>query len=165
MAFHDIIGTGAQDITWWQMICRGVLIFFYTLLLVRFGGRRVFGKYTSFDIVLGIILGSIMSRALTGNARFFPTLAAATALVLLHRLLSELAFRFHWLGYVIKGRELLLVRKGKIQPEAMRAASMTERDVLETLRSQGGTASVENVEAAYLERSGNVSVIVRNDSE
>jgi len=48
--FHKIIGSDSETILWWQMVFRGVLIFLYTLFLVRFGGRRIFGKNTSFDI-------------------------------------------------------------------------------------------------------------------
>ena len=159
--FQKIIGSDADTIVWWQMVCRGVLVFFYTLLLVRFGGRRIFGKNTSFDIVLGVILGSIMSRALTGNARFFPTLAAGTALVLLHWLLAELSHHSKRLGHLIKGTEVLLVEEGHIQKDALRKTNLTEHDLMESLRSNGGTMNLEDVKAAYLERSGNVSVISR----
>lgn len=87
------------------MVCRGVLIFLYTLFLVPFGGRRIFGKNTSFDIVIGVILGSIMSRALTANAPFFPTLAAGTALVLLLWLFAELSQHSNHFGHLIQGTE------------------------------------------------------------
>ena len=100
-----------------------------------------------------------MSRALTGNARFFPTLAAGTALVLLHWLLAELANYSRTLGHLIKGTEVLLVQGGKIQQEALRKTNMTEHDLMEALRSNGGTTNLESVKAAYLERSGNVSVV------
>lgn len=159
--FHKIIGSDADTIVWWQMVCRGVLIFFYTLILVRLGGRRIFGKTTSFDIVVGVILGSIMSRALTANAKFFPTLAAATALVLLHWLLAEFSQHSKTLGHLIKGTEVLLVDNGAIQQEALNKTNMTEHDLMEALRSNGGTMELENVKAAYLERSGEVSVVSR----
>jgi uncharacterized membrane protein YcaP (DUF421 family) len=159
--FHRIIGSDADTIVWWQMVCRGVLIFFYTLFLVRFGGRRIFGKTTSFDIVLGVILGSIMSRALTGNARFVPTLAAGTALVLLHWLLAELSHHSKTLGHLIKGTEVLLVEDGRIKQEALKKTNMTEHDLMVSLRSNGGTTDLQSVKAAYLERSGELSVITR----
>lgn len=158
-SIHMIIGKDADTITWWQMVCRATLIFFYTLLLVRVGGRRIFGKRTSFDIVLGVILGSVMSRALTANAQFFPSVAAVTALVLLHMLLAKLAYRSRTLGYLIKGREVQLVDDGEVDREAMKRASMSERDLLEALRSSGNTTTTEGLRAVYLERSGEVSVI------
>lgn len=158
-ALHKLIGSDADTILWWQMVLRSVLIFFYTLLLVRFGGRRIFGKKTSFDIVLGVILGSIMSRALTANAQFVPTLAAATALVFLHGILATIAQHSKTFGHLIKGTEVLIIKEGKIQETALRSVNLTEHDLLESLRISGSTADVESVKAAYLERSGDVSVI------
>lgn len=159
--FHQVIGSDADTITWWQMVVRGTLIFFYTLFLVRIGGRRIFGKNSSFDIVLGVILGSIMSRALTANAQFLPTLAAGTALVVLHWLLAEVALRSPAFGHLIKGRESLLIQDGDIRHETLRAANLTEHDLKEALRSNGGTLEPSSVRAAYLERSGEISVISR----
>ena len=158
---HQLIGADATSITWWQMTLRGVLIFLYTLFLVRIADRRVFGKQTSFDIVLGVILGSIMSRALTGNARFFPTLAAATTLVALHWLLAAATTRHRWFGYLIKGNPILLLKDGELQSDAMKHANLTENDLLEALRSNGGTTDPAEVKEAHLERSGDVSVVSR----
>ncbi len=160
-SLHHIIGSDADTILWWQMVCRGVAIFFYTLVLVRVGGKRIFGKQTSFDIVLAVILGSIMSRALTGNAKFIPTLAAGTALVALHWLLGKLAQFSPPLGHLMKGHEVPLIRDGKICERELRRSNMTEHDLKEALRINGGTGNTEEVKAAYLERSGDVSVVSR----
>jgi uncharacterized membrane protein YcaP (DUF421 family) len=141
------------------MSLRAVLIFFYGLLLVRFAGKRVFGKNTSFDIVLGVILGSILSRALTGNAPFIPALIAATVLVLLHKLIAAVAFRSPGFGHVVKGTEDPLIENGKILWRQMKKNSFTEHDLKEALRSSGGVVDLSGVKAAYLERSGDISVI------
>ena len=159
--FHQIIGSNPETILWWQMICRGILIFFYTLALVRFGGLRIFVRTSSFEIVLGIILASMMSRALTASARFIPTLTAAAVLVLLHRLLVELAQRNPTLALLIKGAEVRLVEDGKILETGLKKTALTEKDLMECLRLNGGTMTVEDVKAAYLERSGDVSVVSR----
>lgn len=159
MNVHDFIGADAGSITWWQMSIRAVLIFFSALILIRFSGKRVFGKNTSFDIVLGVILGSILSRALTGNARFFPTLAAAISLVVLHMLLSRLSFRNRWLGHLVKGTENQLVKDGEIQWEAMKKSSITRHDLQEAIRINGSFTDLENVREAFLERNGEISII------
>lgn len=156
---NHIIGTNAENLLWWQMCIRAILIFSYALFLVRLGSTRVFGKSTSFDIVLAVILGSILSRALTGNARFFPTIAASTVLVSLHYVLSKLALRSKRFGHLIKGVEIQLIENGRILLDALKKADMTEHDLKEALRSNGGTDDVRNVKAAYLERSGTLSVL------
>jgi len=157
---YRVIGTDADSITWWQMVIRGVVIFFYTLLLVRLAGHRIFGKYTSFDIILGVILGSIMSRALTGNAEFFPTLAAATALMILHWLMAAISRHSRSFGLLVKGTEVQLVAEGRIDEDALRRVNLSVHDLEEALRARGGVNNIERVKAAYLERSGEVSVVV-----
>jgi uncharacterized membrane protein YcaP (DUF421 family) len=156
---HVIIGSDSDTITWWQMSIRAIGVFFYLLLLIRFGSERIFGKNTSFDIVVSVVLGSSLSRALTGNASFFPTLAASAALVLLHMLLAKAAFKSKRLGHLLKGKEVQLIDSGKFLWDGLRRTSITEHDVLEGLRSSGGITDIEQVKAAYLERSGKISVI------
>lgn len=36
------LGGVKDDITWWQMSIRGVAVFAYGLMLVRFPGQRIF---------------------------------------------------------------------------------------------------------------------------
>jgi uncharacterized membrane protein YcaP (DUF421 family) len=116
-------------------------------------------RNTSFDIVVGVMLGSILGRALTANARFFPTLAASAVLMLLHMLIAKIAFRAPRIGHVVKGSEIQLIDSGKILWEALRRTSITEHDLMEALRVNGGLMDAGQAKAAYLERNGKISVI------
>ncbi len=156
--FHALVGASADTIVWWQMAIRAVFIFFAALVFVRFGGKRVFGKHTSFDIVLSVILGSNMSRALTGNAPFLATVAASAAIVVLHMILAKTAFHSDVVGHLIKGHEDRLVDSGDIRWPQMRKNNLTERDLMEGLRDTG-VDRLESVRAAYIERGGQISVI------
>jgi uncharacterized membrane protein YcaP (DUF421 family) len=72
---------GVQNsITWWHECARAILVFGYGLALVRIAGRRVFGKWAPLDIIVSIVVGSSLSRTITGNAALFSTLAAMTLL-------------------------------------------------------------------------------------
>ncbi len=66
--------------------------------VVRLGKKRFMGQATAFDVILGIMLGSLASRAITGNAPLGPTLAAASALLAMHWAFSALAVRWHRFG-------------------------------------------------------------------
>ncbi|GHA71138.1 DUF421 domain-containing protein [Pontibacter akesuensis] len=159
-----IFGIHDQTLTWWQMSFRAVGVFFAALAIMRIGSHRIFGKNTAFDIVLGIIYGSILSRAITGNAPFWPTLAAALTLVMLHKLLAMLAFSTNiGFGNLIKGRATVLVKDGELQWGAMRDNSVTENDILEALRSAGHKPDISSIQTAYLERSGNISIICESN--
>ena len=54
---HDLIGTSARDILWWQESIRAVIIFGIGLVLLRFFGRRAFGRQTPLDILMAIWSG------------------------------------------------------------------------------------------------------------
>ena len=67
-----------------QECARAVLIFFYGLALLRLTGRRTFAHWSALDVLLSIIIGSNLSRALTGSVPLAGTLLASALLVGLH---------------------------------------------------------------------------------
>ena len=156
------IGLGSESLTWWQMAIRAVVVFFVALIIVRIGNHRIFGKQAAFDIVLGIIYGSVLSRAITGNSPFFPTLVAAVVLVLLHKSLASMAyFSDFGFGDFIKGKPVLLIKEGELLQEALKKNSVTHNDLKEALRSSGTEDDLSKIKTAYLERSGKISVILK----
>jgi uncharacterized membrane protein YcaP (DUF421 family) len=80
MSIGDLIGLGSDDLTVWQMSLRAFIIYVTAILLVKIGEKRFMGKNTAFDMILGIILGSVLSRAVTGNALFLQTVGASATL-------------------------------------------------------------------------------------
>ncbi len=54
-----------------------------------------------------------------------------------------------------------MVKDGQLQQTNMQKENITEQDLLEVLRTQGKITQVQEVQEAYLERSGNISVIPR----
>jgi uncharacterized membrane protein YcaP (DUF421 family) len=154
------IGEEARDLAFWQMALRAILVYLAVLLIVRLGKKRFMSRATAFDVIVGIILGSVASRAITGNAPLLPTLTATAVIMALHWLFSAMAVRADWFGSAIKGHSRMLVKDGKVDQEALCAAHMTDRDLAEALREKGVAAPEEAAEAR-LERSGNVSAIKR----
>lgn len=159
--FNRTFGITPAEIAWWQMIVRAAVVYLLTIMLVRIGNARFMAKGTAFDLVLAIILGSVASRAITGNAPFFGALAAALTLVGLHWVFAALAFHLDSLGGWLKGRSQVLIRDGKLQPQALRHSHITERDLLESLRIQTKTTDISSVREARLERNGEISFVLR----
>ncbi|MCL4302560.1 MAG: DUF421 domain-containing protein [Anaerolineae bacterium] len=144
------------------MALRALIVYIAALVMVRLGEKRFLGKNTAFDVILGIILGSVVSRAINGSAGFWSTLGAGFVLVGLHWLFAVLAFHSDWFGTLIKGRTRLLVKNGEIRWTAMRKSNISQNDLLGALRSEARTSSPDEVKEAHLERSGNISVIRAN---
>ncbi len=153
----EIFGTNS-GLSWWQECARAVVILVYGLALVRVAGRRVFGKWSALDIVVSIIVGSNLSRALTGNASMMGTLLATTLLMLLHWILAQLAARSPRVSELLEGAQIVLVRDGKADPARLRKQSISQADLNEALRQQ----SLEHVGHARLislEPSGKITVL------
>src|SRR5918912_2457643 len=114
--FRLVLGLGLEgkDLNMPQMALRAVVVYVVAVLIVRIGKKRFMGQATAFDVILGIMLGSIVSRAVTGNAPFFPALAAGAVLVGMHWLFSSIALRSHVFGEAIKGEPRVLIRDGTI---------------------------------------------------
>lgn len=158
---QDLIGIGAdQDkLAMWQFILRAAIIYITAVTLVRLGDKRFMGKNTAFDVILGIILGSVLSRAITGNAPFWSTIAAGAFLVVLHWTFSVITFHYSRFSTFIKGSDRKLVEDGEIIWENMRKSHIGENDLISALRSKGQVLDVSEVKVAHFERSGDISVI------
>jgi len=157
MSAADIFGT-AHDITWWQECARAVVIFFYGLLLVRVSGRRVFGKWTALDIVVSLIVGSNLSRALTGSAPFVGTLIATALLMVLHWILAHAAARVRPLSVLLEGKAIELARSGRTDRSVLVHHGISEDDLNEALR-QSGVETVAETRLIALEPSGKITVL------
>jgi uncharacterized membrane protein YcaP (DUF421 family) len=152
------VGLESKELSVWQMGLRAIVVYVVTVIMVRLGKKRFLGRATAFDVILGIMLGSIVSRAVTGNAPMLPALVASAVLVLMHFVFSGMALRWHGFGSLIKGNPRLIVRDGAIDERNLRKAHMTEHDLHEDLRSKS-VARLDQVAEAHLERSGQMSVI------
>lgn len=160
-----VLGLDDNDLTVWQMAARAIVAYPVGIAFVRIGKKRFMGDFTAFDVIMGIIIGSILARAITGNSPFFESLGAGLVLVLLHYLLALLSYNVEWVGGVVKGSGSTLVLDGEIQWEAMRTSHISERDLMGALREKGGVDGLEQVKLARLERSGNISVVAAGKLE
>lgn len=160
-AIRDLFGIDvpATEMDVGQVVLRALVIYLAGLLILRFGQHRFLGKNTAFDIVLGFILGSMLSRAVNGSAALGPTVLACAALVALHWLFAYGSFRSRRLGSLVKGDVRQLVRGGEIDWDAMRRVQISQRDLEEAMRSDARMDDLSQIEAAFFERSGRISFV------
>lgn len=158
---YSIIGREDGTITLLQMQARAIIVFVIGLVLIRLTTPRIFSKTTPIDIVLSVIIGSNLSRTLTGNAPFIDVVAATILLVALHALLTYFASRWQPLANLIKGKPTKLIEDGEIDWEAMRANAIGRRDLNTAIREEGGSG-VDDVELATMERGGDINIVLHN---
>jgi uncharacterized membrane protein YcaP (DUF421 family) len=142
-----------------QMAARSVAVYVAGLGMLRLGGPRILGRYAAIDILTGIVLGSVLSRAVNGSAPLLATLVATAVLVALHRLGAVLACRSEGLSALIKGRPHVLVADGKLREGALDRHSVDREDLHEAVRLAGHAPDDPAIEQVCLERNGRISVI------
>jgi uncharacterized membrane protein YcaP (DUF421 family) len=143
------------------MMARAFVLFFIALVLIRLGGVRIFGKKSSFDDIIVIMLGAVLSRAVVGASPFGATVAAAAVMILLHRLVAILCIRSKKIENIIKGKPIILYKNGKVNHTNLYKCSLSESDLYESLRLETQKLNFDEVEIAYMENNGRVSFVMK----
>jgi uncharacterized membrane protein YcaP (DUF421 family) len=157
----ETIFGGMKDLTLAQECARAVLIFFYGLGMLRLSGRRTFAQMSAIDLVISIIVGSNLSRAMTGGVPFWGTLASVIVLVVLHLILAYGVARYPGLARWVEGSPVVLAHDSTIIERARLASKISLADLDESLREEGldGLAEIGKTKKLVLEPSGKISVI------
>src|SRR4051812_41878411 len=161
LVLDDLLGLSVApvDLGWGQIGARTFVVFAAGVVLVRLADRRFLGRNAGFDMLLAVVLGSVLSRAINGQAPFFKTLLASALLVLLHRILGLLTCRWRAWSWLIKGDAVVLVRNGRVDRRAMQAYDISDDDLEENLRLNGNVGALAEVAEARLERNGQIGVV------
>jgi uncharacterized membrane protein YcaP (DUF421 family) len=157
---------GMKDLTLGQECARAVLIFFYGLIMLRLSGRRTFAQMSAIDLVISIIVGSNLSRAMTGGVPFWPTLASVAVLVALHLILAHAVARSPGLARWVEGRPVVLATDGVIDERARLRCKISMADLDESLREKGldGLPAIGQARKLVLEPSGKISVVKKDSA-
>lgn len=141
-----------------EIVFRTVLIYLYTLVLIRWIGSRSIAQLSLVEFLLVIALGSAV-----GDAMFYPDvplihcMAVITVVVLLDKALSYVVVRSPLLEDVIEGKSVEVVRGGRINFAALSALNFGHDELFEQLRLKD-IEHLGQVRSAYLETSGQVSM-------
>lgn len=161
MRFLILFFGEGPDLSAWQMSARAIVIFFTALVFIRISGRRSFGLHSPFDSCTTVLLGAILSRAVIGASPFLGTVCAAAVLVVLHRLIALASVHWAWFEKAVNGNEVLLVRDGRVDEDALRKALITHKDLDEAVRRKNGANDLAKVGKVILERDGDLTVVAR----
>jgi uncharacterized membrane protein YcaP (DUF421 family) len=153
------LGAEPQTLTFMQISLRGIIVFIFTLVMVRISARRSLARRTVFDSVFLVILASVLARAINGSAELLPTIGGGFAMVAFHRLLAWIAFYSHGFGNLIKGADEILICDGELVHRKLRNNHITKHDLEEDLRLALHAGDLARIRSARLERSGDISFI------
>ena len=152
-----------ENISPLEIAARSAVMFLIALLLMRMAGMRPFGKGEPFDNIITFLIGGILSRGVVGATPFFSTVASMIMIIVIHKVLAKLSIYNKWFGAKVKGEKILLYRNGMFMKENMNRVNITEHDILEDLRLEVQLGSLEKIEEVYMERSGKISFVKKEE--
>lgn len=154
----QIFGEG-KDLTVLQMSCRGIVVFFIALLLIRVSGRRSFGVRTALDNIISISLGAILSRAVVGASAFVPVVVTCFVIVLMHRLFGWLVANSTRFERLMEGDKILLYSEGKFINAKLKRTQLSKEDIMQGVRKSALTEDLDQIDKVYIERNGEITAI------
>ena len=145
----------------YDLYIRCIIITFYAILLFRTNSSRLYGNHSPLDFIIYIILGAILGEAIVNNIPTLPSMVVCTLIIAIHRFLAFLGYKNHWIGKYIKGEKLCIIKNGKYIEKSMSSCRITPNDIKQALRFQHGSEEISSIKQATLERSGEISFILK----
>ena len=154
----------AMAVPWWEFVIRGVVVYLFLLVFLRFTGRRQTGQYAPFDLVLLLILSNAVQNSMNaGDNSLIGGLVSASTLIACHALLSQLSYRYPAMRHIIDGKPKVLIHSGAVQQDLLRQEQITADDLAAALRANG-CLNAHEVERATIETNGQITVVLRKRS-
>lgn len=141
-----------------EIALRTIIIYGYTLMMIRWIGGRGVAQLSMVEFVLVIALGSAV-----GDAMFYPEVPLLAAMMVItlvvatNKLLDRLIVRSDRVKRVIDGLTVELVRDGRILPDGAQHRDLGMAEIKTMLRI-AGIENLGEVRHAFLESGGGLSV-------
>lgn len=128
---------------------------------MRLTGKRQIGQLELTELVTAFMISELAASPISDNS--IPLLYGiipAITLVCLEVFLSYLCLKSRTLRKMVAGKALPLVNKGKIDKNQMNKARITLEELLSAMRCNG-ISNMSDIEYAFLEPNGTISVITK----
>ena len=125
--------TEAFDLSmpWWQYVLRACVVYFVLLAMIRVSGKRTMGQFTSFDMLLIVLLGNAVQNALLGtDTSIGGGLLLAGTLMALNWVIGFLTARNDRIERALEGVPVVLARDGHVFHEVLRRELLTSLQAL-----------------------------------
>lgn len=159
---ETLIGNG-EHLNPIHMGIRAILIFFIALVMIRLGGFRIMGKKSGFDLVIIIMLGAVLARAIVGASPMLSTIAAAGIMIAVNRALAWISLKNPKISALINGKPLVICQDGEINWKNMDKICLSESELYSSLRLERHQNNLAQIKLATMETNGRISFILKTD--
>jgi len=156
--WHDI---WVIQVPWWERILRAVVVYIFVVVALRLAGKRELGQLNSLDLVVLLFLSNILQNSIIGNdVSITGGVIGAATLLALNYATNRVLFLFPVIDRVVEGDATPLIDDGRVIAANLKKELLTEEELLVAVHKQG-LYSLEEVENAYLEPGGAITVFAR----
>ena len=146
-----------------EILIKLALGLFSLVLVINVTGKGNLAPNSAIDQIQNYVLGGIIGGVIYNSAisilQYAVILIMWTILVLTLKWLNN---NVHFVKRLIDGKPTLLIKNGKIDPEACRSVGLSAADVALKLRSQG-IFQMKQVKRAMQEQNGQLIVVQMGD--
>jgi uncharacterized membrane protein YcaP (DUF421 family) len=152
-------------IPWTHLVLRAVIIYVVFFIGLRLFGKRELGQFTTFDLVLVLLIANALQPAITGPDNSVTGGAIIIAVLLLfNRGVAMLRSRWLWFDALIEPPPTVVVQDGEISKLALEKEGLSDTDVEMAIREHG-VEKLSDVKQAVLENDGSISVVTKGSGE
>jgi uncharacterized membrane protein YcaP (DUF421 family) len=147
-----------------ELIFRTIFIYSYTLINIRLiMDKRALSQLSPFQLIIIIALGTAIGDPMVyDQTPLINCMIVITTVLLLEKAISTLMDRNDTFEKIIVGQPTLLIKDGLILSDNLRMCGLTKEELFAQLRT-AGIRDIGQIEHAYLETSGQVSVVKAKD--
>lgn len=145
-----------------QTAIRTIFFYFFITLAYRIMGKREVGQLGIIDLAVSILIAELVALGIEKyNENIFLTIVPIVILVVLEVGLGYIAIKSRTFNKIFGGKPTLIINEGKLVYSNLVSNRYTLDDLLLELR-QKGISSIEDVEYAFLEPNGKLSIFKYN---
>ena len=147
------------------LFIRAIILYLLVFMVIRLTGKRQISDLQPFDLIITLLVADLASvPASDTSIPLLYGIVPILALFLIQQTMALCSLKFEGFRYAVCGRPLLMVSKGVVQEQSLKAARYTLNDLMEQLRA-GGSFELSTVEYAILETNGQLSVLLKGPSQ
>lgn len=142
-------------------------IFFYCFIVIvyRIMGKREIGQLGVIDLIVSILIAELVAISIeNSDQNIVYTVIPIFVLMSLEMSVAYLSIKCMWVRKMIDGNVSLIVYNGKLNYRELIKQRYSLDDFLLSLR-QKSIKSIDEVEFAFLEKNGKLSIFTFDDSE
>ena len=148
-----------------SIVTRTLIIYISLTFVIRASGKRQVGQLDISEFVSTILLSEIASLPISDLD--IPIMHAAVPIafiICIEIIITFIKNKSPILKKVFESKSCILIDKGKLQPNALQKTRISVEELMGELRLKGA-GDISEVYYAIIEHNGNISVILRNDSQ